>query len=111
MAIFSVNNYLFICVCTIVNVFVVSLLARIVYNTHKHLILSINGGYSLIRKKNEKEETKTKFSKQRKAENEINDSFFQFFFHHPAFYDEKRIVFLIVIVGFTNQKKERKKNP
>ncbi|KAH9511288.1 hypothetical protein DERF_009756 [Dermatophagoides farinae] len=26
-----------------------------------------------------------------------------------AFYDEKRIVFLIVIVGSTNQKKERKK--
>lgn len=61
------------------------------------------------KKKNKEEETKTKFSTQRKAENEINDSFFQFFFHHPAFYDEKRIVFLIVIVGSTNQKKERKK--
>lgn len=109
MAIFSVNNYLFICVCTIVNVFVVSLLARIVYNTHKHLILSINGGYSLIRKKIKKKKRKRNSLSKEKLKMKLMILFSNFFFHHPAFYDEKRIVFLIVIVGFTNQKKERKK--
>lgn len=79
MAIFIVNNYLFICVCARVNVFVVSLLARIVYNTRKHLILSINGGYSLIRKKIKKKKRKRNSLRKEKLKMKLMILFSIFF--------------------------------